>query len=59
MDIRQNKKRPNEIKYKGHDIKAVHRGGFLVWIKELIMSCFGSGKWINNKPWLNNNAWKN
>lgn len=29
----------------------------LVW--EAIMSCFGSGFWIQNRPWINNNGWKN
>lgn len=29
----------------------------LIW--EAIRSCFGSGRWINNRSWINNNAWKN
>lgn len=24
-----------------------------------IRSCFGSGKWVSNKPWLGKETWKN
>jgi hypothetical protein len=41
----------------GKVIAAVYCGTKLVW--EAIRSCFGSGRWINEKPWLNTEGWKN
>lgn len=41
----------------GKTIAYVYKGSQLVW--EAIRSCFGSGKWINEKPWLNNEGWRN
>lgn len=55
------------IHAKGKDIAIIHAGGKLiayvykgtriVW--EAIRSCFGSGRWINEKPWLNGEGWRN
>lgn len=41
----------------GKVVAAVYHGSKLVW--QAIRSCFGSGRWINEKPWLNTEAWKN
>ena len=38
-------------------IAYVYHGSRLVW--QAIMSCYGTGRWINNAPWKNNDAWKN
>lgn len=35
----------------------VYRGATLVW--QAILSCFGSGFWVNAKAWINDNGWKN
>lgn len=43
--------------YKGEKaIVEIRKGLSLVW--ELLMSCFGKGYWINERPWMNNAAWK-
>lgn len=41
----------------GKMLQAVYYGANLVW--QAIRSCFGSGKWIDNKPWINEEKWKN
>lgn len=38
-------------------MSAVYKGLTLVWTG--IRSCFGSGRWVNEKPWLNDEKWKN
>lgn len=38
-------------------ISAIYRGKTLVW--QSVRSCFGSGKWVNEKPFINNEPWKN
>lgn len=38
-------------------ISAVYKGKQLVW--QAVRSCFGSGKWMNDKSWVNNEGWKN
>lgn len=38
-------------------ISSVYYGAKLVW--EMILSCFGKGWWVNDKPWSNKDAWKN
>ena len=38
-------------------ITAVYKGLVLVWTS--ILSCFGKGYWINDKPWVDSDAWKN
>lgn len=37
-------------------ISAVYYGARLVW--QAVRSCFGSGKWIGEKPWLGDETWK-
>lgn len=41
-------------------ISKVYRGTQLLWtsLKESL-SCFGSGKWVNEKSWFNEDSWKN
>lgn len=41
----------------GKAITAVYFGTKLVW--EAITSCFGSGRWLNERPWKNTDSWKN
>lgn len=38
-------------------IMAVYKGVKLVW--EAITSCFGSGRWLNERVWKNTDGWKN
>ena len=35
---------------------ALHAGANLVWMA--VRSCFGSGRWIDNKPWIDKEMWK-
>ena len=35
---------------------ALYVGANLVWMA--IRSCFGSGRWIDNKPWIDKEMWK-
>lgn len=44
------------IKAFGHILSSVYLGVKLVW--EAIRSCFGSGKWVGNKPWVGSEKWK-
>lgn len=37
-------------------IAEIRRGATLVYTA--IRSCFGSGRWIPDKPWLGNEPWK-
>lgn len=43
------------------NIGAIYKGGRLVWLTvyNAIRSCFGSGKWIQDKPWIQDDKWKN
>lgn len=41
------------------EVTAVYKGVALVWEKNRVKSCFGSGWWLNEKPWLNEESWKN
>ena len=38
-------------------ISVIYLGGKLVW--SAIRSCFGSGRWLNDRPWSNTEGWKN
>ena len=38
-------------------VSAMYLGTKLLW--NAIRSCFGSGKWINDKSWSNIEGWKN
>lgn len=54
------------FKYRGKEIIAFHIGGKvlsaiyhcgkLIW--QAVRSCFGSGKWVGEKPWLGEETWK-
>lgn len=55
--IYKNKKSIESIVALGRTVMYVYKGVKLVW--EAIRSCFGSGRWINEKPWLNNERWRN
>ena len=35
---------------------ALYVGANLVWMA--VRSCFGSGRWIDNKPWIDKEMWK-
>ena len=52
-----NGKNIKDIRFFGKAIKAVYYAGKQIW--SAIQSCFGSGKWANNKPWSNKEGWKN
>lgn len=38
-------------------MSAIYQGVVLLW--EAVRSCFGRGRWVNEKPWLNDDAWRN
>jgi len=38
-------------------LSAIYSGAQLVW--QAIRSCFGAGRWINDKPWRNEEGWRN
>ena len=44
------------IKAFGLILSSVYLGVKLVW--DAIRSCFGSGKWVGNKPWIGKEKWK-
>lgn len=37
-------------------ITSIRVGARLLWRN--IKSCFGSGKWVGNKPWIGKEKWK-
>ena len=37
-------------------VNAVYHGLVLVWSG--IRSCFGSGRWVDERPWLDGDNWK-
>lgn len=41
----------------GKMVQTMYRNGQLIW--QAIMSCFGSGMWLNNRAWKNTDGWKN
>ncbi len=38
-------------------VQSLYIGAKLVWLA--IRGCFGSGRWINEKPWRHDEGWKN
>lgn len=30
----------------------------LTHVRDTVRSCYGSGRWLDNKPWLDNDRWK-
>lgn len=55
MIIRNGK--PLAARYYGRRaVLFVYKGIKLIW--QSIRSCFGSGKWIGNKPWIGKEKWK-
>ena len=37
-------------------IAAIYKGVHVIW--QAVRSCFGSGRWIGNKPWIGKEKWK-
>lgn len=37
-------------------VAVMYARGKLVW--QAVRSCFGSGKWIGEKPWVGDEIWK-
>lgn len=52
-----NNKEPVSIWWQGKKIIQIRIANKEVWNE--IMSCFGGGFWVNEKPWLTTEAWKN
>lgn len=50
-------KQVNRLYIGSKAVQSLYVGARLVW--EAARSCFGSGRWLNDKPWLNNEDWKN
>lgn len=44
------------IRYGEIALSAVYKGATLIW--QAVRSCFGSGRWIKDKPWLGNEGWR-
>lgn len=42
-------------------IGAIYKGSQLVWltIYNTVKSCYGSGRWLEDRPWLDNDTWLN
>lgn len=42
-------------------IGAIYKGSQLIWltIYNTIKSCYGSGRWLEDRPWLDNDTWLN
>lgn len=55
--ITNKEKRIEIVKYGSINISAIYQGARLVW--QAVRSCFGAGKWVNDKPWINEESWKN
>lgn len=51
-----NNKQIAAIRLGGKVISVVYKGATLVW--QAVRSCFGSGRWIKDKPWLGNEGWR-
>lgn len=51
-----NNKQIAAIRLGGKAISMVYKGSALVW--QAVRSCFGSGRWIKDKPWLGNEGWR-
>lgn len=49
-------KQIQSISINGKVVQSVYRNGYLIWIA--IMSCFGSGRWLNERKWSNTDGWK-
>lgn len=58
--IRIDSKEITVLYYGQRAIAYVYQGSRLVWqkVKEAL-SCFGSGKWLNDRPWIDTDLWKN
>lgn len=51
-----NNKQIAAIRFGGKAISLVYKGATLIW--QAVRSCFGSGRWIKDKPWLGNEGWR-
>lgn len=51
-----NNKQIASIRFGGKAISVVYKGATLIW--QAVRSCFGSGRWIKDKPWLGNEGWR-
>lgn len=42
-------------------IGAIYKGSQLIWltIYNTVKSCYGSGRWLEDRPWLDNDTWLN
>lgn len=54
--IRLNGREITAIRLGSNVISAVYKGSVLIW--QAIRSCFGSGRWVNEKPWIGKEGWK-
>ena len=51
-----NNKQIAAIRFGVKAISVVYKGATLIW--QAVRSCFGSGRWIKDKPWLGNEGWR-
>lgn len=48
-------------KFSPEKIKAIYRGTDLIWLTTYtidIISCHGSGTWLDSYPWVDSDIWK-
>ena len=55
--ININGKQVLSMSINGKMVQMIYRNGQLIW--QAIMSCFGSGMWLNDRKWANHDGWKN
>lgn len=42
----------------GKAVQSIYRNGRLVWQALVAITCYGFGRWYDDKPWLDDDAWK-
>lgn len=49
-----------DVRHGGRLVDFIYKGVGLVWQRvKAALSCYGTGRWIQNLPWVDNDTWKN